>query len=141
MTPNHKRLREVLDRQSRERQRMAEIAAIEGDLSPELRSELETLKNGALGLARELRGARAAIDADDQTATHAEPDTEALELAGVKRRTSFSSYLVVVAEHRGSASENGEMILQEQISLFFSIRIPRFWFKGRVEGEGLAGIP
>ena len=44
----------------------------------------------------------------------------ARELAGIKRRTSFS--LVVAAEHRTSAGEKGEMTLQGEISLSFSVR-------------------
>ena len=132
MTPNQKKFLELLNRQSRERQRMAEIAAIEGDLSPEIRSELETLQNGSPGLEREFRTMCAALDADDQTATPAEPDPEAQKLAGIKRRNSFFSHLVVAAEHRGSAAEKGEMTLQWRVSVSFSIRFRRFWFRDRI---------
>ena len=119
MTPNQKRFRELLDRQSRGRQRMAEIAAIEGDLSPEIRLELETLKNGTPGFERELRAAR---DADEQTDTHAEPDPYARNVAGIKCRYSFLSYLAVAAEHRGPAAEKAEMTLQGRVSVSFPIR-------------------
>lgn len=44
MSSNQCLLRNLLDQQSRHRQRCAEIAATEGELTPELRSELETLE-------------------------------------------------------------------------------------------------
>ena len=62
MTP--KRLRELLDRQSRERQHMVEIAALDA-LTLEIRSELDALEGGLSDLERRIRAARASFDADD----------------------------------------------------------------------------
>ena len=105
MTQNQKKLRELLDR------------------------ELDALEGGLSDLEGRIRAARASFDADDQVATHAEPDTEAQELADIKRPNSFFSHLVVAAEHRGSATEKGEMTLQGQISVSFFIRFRRLWFR------------
>ncbi len=43
MTPTQKRLRDLRDRQSRERGRMAELAIVD-DLTDEQRSELDTMR-------------------------------------------------------------------------------------------------
>ena len=66
MTPEQRRLRELLDRQSRERGRMAEIAAVD-ELSDEQRSEIDTIERGTPDLERQIRAARIAVD-DDQAA-------------------------------------------------------------------------
>ena len=46
MTNNQKRLRELRDRQSRERGRMAELSVVDG-LNDEQRGELDTIERGA----------------------------------------------------------------------------------------------
>ena len=45
MTPAQKRLRDLRDRQSRDRQRMAELAVVE-ELTDEQRSELDVIEKG-----------------------------------------------------------------------------------------------
>ena len=57
MTPSQKRLRELKDRQSRERQRMAELSLLD-DLDTETRAELDTIETGTPDLERQLRARR-----------------------------------------------------------------------------------
>ena len=57
MTQNQQQLQELLEQKSRHRRRMREIVETRGDLTPELRSELQMLENGQLDLERKLRAA------------------------------------------------------------------------------------
>ena len=57
MTDAQKRLRELLARQSQERGRMAELAAVD-ELTDETRSELDALEKGTPDLERQLRAVR-----------------------------------------------------------------------------------
>ena len=56
MTPSQKRLCELRERQSRERQRMAELAVADA-LTDETRAELDQLETGTPDLERQLRAA------------------------------------------------------------------------------------
>ena len=56
MTPVQKRLRDLRDRQSRERGRMAELAIVD-DLTDEQRSELDTIERATPDLERQIRAA------------------------------------------------------------------------------------
>ena len=59
MTPNQKTYRALLDRQSKHRQRMAEISALAADkITPEIRTELDTIETGTPDLERQIRAAR-----------------------------------------------------------------------------------
>ena len=51
MTPAQRRLRNLRDRQSRERGRMAELSLVE-ELTDEQRSELDVIEKGTPGLSR-----------------------------------------------------------------------------------------
>ena len=97
MTKNQKRLRELLDRQSQERQRMAEIAGLDS-LTPEVRSELDTLEQGTPDLERQIRAARSALDADEAEAVlrgqqHREDDPEKRERDALRERVSIGRFL------------------------------------------------
>ena len=77
MTEAQKRLRDLRDRQSRERQRMAELSLVD-ELSDEQRSELDNLEKSTPDLERQLRAATVALeDEEKETETRAatEPDT------------------------------------------------------------------
>ena len=52
MTPTHKRLRDLRDRQSRERGRMAELSLLD-ELTDEQRSELDAIEKGTPDLERQ----------------------------------------------------------------------------------------
>ena len=73
MTQNQKRLQELLEQKTRHRRRMREIAESRRDLTPELRSELQVLENVQLDLERNLRAARAAVEAETADTAATEP--------------------------------------------------------------------
>ena len=74
MTPEQTIYRTLLDKQSQARQRMAEIAAL-SELSPEVRSEVDTLESGAPDVERQLRACRAAMgDAETESIVDAGAD-------------------------------------------------------------------
>ena len=95
MTSAQKRLRELRERQSKERQRMAELALVE-TLSDEQRSELDTLERSTPDLERQLRAAAVAVEDEDsaaQTRTANEPDAERRERIELRSRASLGAYL------------------------------------------------
>ena len=67
MTPSQKRLRELRERQSRERQRMAELSLLDS-LDAETRAELDGIEAGTPDLERQIRAAQTAVDAEDREA-------------------------------------------------------------------------
>lgn len=64
MTPAQKRLKELRERQSKERQRMAELS-LAAELTDETRSELDTIEAGTPDLERLLRAAQVAVDTEE----------------------------------------------------------------------------
>ncbi len=86
MTPSQKRLRELRERQSRERQRMAELSLLDS-LDAETRAELDGIEAGTPDLERQIRAAQTAVDAEDRDSVVAaatgdgpEPGAERAEL-------------------------------------------------------------
>ena len=75
MTQAQKRLRELRERQSKERQRMAELALVD-ELNEEQRSELDTMERGTPDLERQIRAATVAVEDEEK-----EAETRALELS------------------------------------------------------------
>ena len=67
MTPAQKRLRELRDRQSKERQRMAELSLLDS-LDAETRAELDTIEKATPDLERQIRAAATATDTEDRSA-------------------------------------------------------------------------
>ena len=67
MTKAQKRLRELRERQSRERQRMAELG-LSDQLTDETRAELDTIEAGTPDLERQLRAAQVALEAEEAEA-------------------------------------------------------------------------
>ena len=65
MTPSQKRLRELRERQSKERQRMAELSLLDS-LDAETRAELDGIESGTPDLERQIRAAQTAVDAEDR---------------------------------------------------------------------------
>ncbi len=110
MTHTQKRLRELRDRQSRERGRMAELA-IADDLTDETRSELDGIEAGTADLERQIRAAQIAVDAegDGETRTAA-PDTEMRERIELRSSASLTEFLV--ARMQGRAVTGAEAELQ-----------------------------
>ena len=102
MMPTQKRLRELRDRQSRERQRMAELSLVD-DLSDEQRTELDQIERGVPDLERQIRAAVVAVeDEEKQAETRAanEPDAKQRERIELRSRASLTGYLRAALEGR-----------------------------------------
>ena len=95
MTKAQRRLRELRERQSKERGRMAELAVVDS-LSDEQRSELDTIEKGTPDLERQLRAATVALEDEEKEAeTRAadEPDAERRERIDLRRKASLTTYI------------------------------------------------
>ena len=116
MSPAQKRLRELRERQSRERQRMAELAMLD-TLGTETRAELDGLESGTPDLERQLRAAQVAVEAEERDSTIAvavgdtpEANRERLEL---RSRCSLGRYLLGASGRQSGA----EAELQQELGL------------------------
>ena len=102
MTPAQKRLRDLRERQSKERQRMAELAIVD-ELNDEKRSELDQIERGTPDLERQIRAATVALEAEDREAeTRAanEPDAERRERIELRSKASLTAYVRAALEGR-----------------------------------------
>ena len=102
MTPAQKRLRELRDRQSKERGRMAELSLVD-ELSAEQRAELDTIEQGTPDLERQIRAAMVGLEAEEREAeTRAadEPDREMRERLELRGSASLTGYLRAALEGR-----------------------------------------
>ena len=119
MTEAQKRLRELRDRQSRERGRMAELSMADS-LDTETRAELDTIEKGTPDLERQLRAAAAAVDTEDRAAviTAAEGDTDP-ERVELRSRASVGRFLLGAGKTTGAEAElQAELgLAQNQIPL------------------------
>ena len=113
MTDAQKRLRELRDRQSKERQRMAELGRATY-LNDETRAELDKIEEGTPDLERQLRAAQSAVDAEEteqRTAApnaDAEGDPEKRELQDLRAKVNFSGYVAAAVEQRSAAGAEAE---------------------------------
>ena len=104
MSPAQKRLRELRDRQSRERGRMAELSVVD-ELNDEQRQELDTIEKGTPDLERQLRAAQVAVDAEqegERRAVSPEDDAEARELRELRSKIKLGSYVAAAVEQRAA---------------------------------------
>ena len=95
MTATQKRLRELRERQSKGRQRMAELAVVES-LSDEQRAELDTIEKSTPDLERQIRAATVALETEEKEAeTRAadNPDTEQRERIALRSKASLTNFL------------------------------------------------
>ena len=96
MTPAQKRLRELRERQSRERQRMAELGMADS-LTDETRAELDRIEAGTSDLERQIRAATAAVEAEDAASNGTRAvadglDAEHRERLDLRRRCNLTTY-------------------------------------------------
>ena len=117
MTAAPRRLRELRERQSKERQRMAELAN-EDALTDETRAELDRIETGTPDLERQLRAAQTALETEEREAKDKggkgggnEPDPEQRERAELRSRASVGRYFE--AALRGRAVSGAEAELQQ----------------------------
>ena len=102
MTPAQKKLQELKARQSRERQRMAELG-IADSLTDETRSELDTIEAGTPDLERQLRAATVAVETEEQaqeTESRNTPDSEMRERIQLRSKASLGAFLTAAARGR-----------------------------------------
>ena len=103
MTAAQKRLAELRDKASRNRQRLAELAMLD-ELSDETRSELDTLESAIPDTERLLRAAQASVDEEEvaqrRTRDDDEGDTEDRERRDLRRKVRLSSYVGAAIETR-----------------------------------------
>ena len=112
MTSAQRRLRDLRDRHSRERGRMAELSLVDA-LSDEQRSELDTIEKSTPDLERELRAATVALeDEEKETETRAvnDPDTEQRERIELRSKAQLTTYFLNAA--RGRMADGAESELQ-----------------------------
>ena len=114
MTAAQKRLRELRERQSKERQRMAELGMAES-LDDETRAELDRIETGTPDLERQLRAAAVAVDDEDRASKIEDgtptPDAEQRERIELRSRATVGRYLT--AALRGRAPDGAEAELQQ----------------------------
>ena len=114
MTPAQKKLRELQERRSRERQRMAELGLAD-QLTDETRQELDTIEAGTPDLERQIRAAQIAVDNEESeqraagdTARAPEGDAEARERAELRRRVRLGRYVAAAIEQRSADGAEAE---------------------------------
>ena len=111
MTPAQKRLRELRERQSKERQKMAELGLVE-TLSDEQRSELDTIESGTPDLERQVRAATVAVETEEteqRTAVIADDgDAENRELRELRSKVKMSGYVSAAVEQRSADGAEAE---------------------------------
>ena len=108
MTAAQKRLRELRQRQSTERGRMAELSRVD-ELSDEQRSELDRIETGTPDLERQLRAATVAAETEEseqraagEGARAPEGDAEDRERAELRRKVRMSGYVAAAVEQRSA---------------------------------------
>ena len=102
MTKAQKRLRELRERQSMERQKMAELSLVD-DLSNEQRSELDKIEKGTPDLERQIRAATLATETEEAEALEAandNPDAEQRERLELRSKASLTNYLTAALSGR-----------------------------------------
>ncbi len=131
MTPAQKKLKELRERQSRERQRMAELGLADS-LTDETRAELDGIEAGTPDLERQLRAAQAAVEQEEteqKTETReTEPDAEMRERIELRGKASLAGFLMAAA--RGRLPSGAEAELQAAA-----------WPDGVPAGAGAGAIP
>ena len=108
MTPAQKRLRDLRDRQSRERGRMAELSLVD-ELNDEQRGELDNLEKSTPDLERQMRAATIALEDEEaeQRAAGAaarapEGDAETRERAELRSKVRLTAYVAAAIEQRSA---------------------------------------
>ena len=108
MTAAQKCLRELRERQSRERQRMAELGMAEA-LDDETRAELDRIETGTPDLERQLRAAQVAVDAEGEGETRATGDPGDREVRALIDGASVGAIFTATLEHRQTDGQTAEL--------------------------------
>ena len=113
MTAAQKKLRELKERQSKDRQRIVELGLADS-LTDETRAELDQLETSIPDLERQLRAATLATETEEtearESATVNELDTEMRERIELRGRANLTNYFLAAA--RGRMVDGAEAELQ-----------------------------
>ena len=116
MTKAQKRLRELRERASKERGKMAELALVD-ELNDEQRAELDRIEAGTPDLERQLRAAQVAVDTEEaeqraagDAARKPEGDAEDRERAELRAKVSLAGYVKAAVEKRSADGAEGEYL-------------------------------
>ena len=118
MTDAQKRLRELRDRQSKERGAMAEFAQADS-LSDEQRAELDTIEKGVPDLERQIRAAMIAAEEEERKAQTTEtdsPDAEKRERVALRSKASLTNFLLAAARGRIVDGPEAELCAAAQLA-------------------------
>ena len=118
MTLAQKKLRELKDRQSRERGKMAELGMVDA-LTDEQRAELDTIERGTPDLERQLRGATVAVEQEDteqRTASIEHPDSEMRERIELRGKASLTNFLLAAARGQMVSGAEAELAAAAGVS-------------------------
>ena len=102
MTDAQRRLRELRDRQSRERGKMAELAQVDS-LTDEARGELDAIEKGTADLERQIRAATVGLEEEEreaETKATDSPDAEQRERVELRGKAMLTNYLMAAARGR-----------------------------------------
>ena len=102
MTDAQKRLRQLRDRQSKERGRMAELSRVDS-LTDEQRSELDGIETGVPDLERQIRAAMVGLEEEEraaETKATASPDAEMRERIELRGKAMLTNYILAAARGR-----------------------------------------
>ncbi len=111
MTAAQKKLRDLRERQSRERGRMAELSLVDG-LTDEQRAELDTIEKGTPDLERQLRAATVAVEDEEREQRQSSiehPDGELRERIELRSRASLTEFLLCAARGRLPGGAEAEL--------------------------------
>ena len=115
MTLAQTKLRQLRDRQSKERGRVAELAVADA-LTDETRAELDTIETGTPDLERQLRAATTAVETEeteqrDAAATGNKDglDTEDRERVELRSKVRMGRYVLAAMENRAVDGAEGEL--------------------------------
>ena len=113
MSPTQIKLKALKERQSKERQRMAELAVADS-LTDETRAELDELERGTADVERQLRAATVAVEQEESEQRTAGPshdddgDAEDREIRELRGRVKLSGYVSAAIEQRAADGAEGE---------------------------------
>ena len=101
MTDAQRALKKLHEKQSKDRQTMAELAQVES-LSDEQRSALDEIEKGTPDLERQIRAAMTAVEIEEreQTTETDGPDAETRERIELRSKAMLSNYLICHARGR-----------------------------------------
>ena len=111
MTKAQKRLRELTEKRSKDRQRMAELGLLP-ELSDENREELDKIEKSTPDTERQIRAATTAVEDEEakqtrQTVEH--PDAELRERIELRARASLTEYILARMQGRMVSGAEGEL--------------------------------